>query len=64
MKDKNQIEDKSSWAIGRGVLLGVGIGSFFLTTSVFVFVGCILAGLGLGLIIAPIISSVKNTSNE
>lgn len=49
--------NKSSWAIGGGVLLGLGVGFFFLETSVLAFIGSILAGLGLGLILAPFIDS-------
>ncbi|MBF9017505.1 MULTISPECIES: hypothetical protein [unclassified Oceanispirochaeta] len=52
-------EDKSSWATGGGVLLGLGIGFFFLQTSVFAFIGCMLAGLGLGLILTAILSKSK-----
>ncbi|MCD4761088.1 hypothetical protein K8R42_04280 [bacterium] len=47
------------WAVGGGVLLGVGVGFFFLSISPLFFVGSILAGLGLGLIIAPIIARKK-----
>jgi hypothetical protein len=49
-------EDKSSWAIGGGVLLGIGIGFFFLRANTLAFVGSIMGGLGLGLIITSIIS--------
>jgi hypothetical protein len=49
--------DKSTWAIGGGVLVGIGVGLFFLQTSGLAFVGCILAGLGLGLVATAIISS-------
>ena len=52
-------DDKSTWAIG-GVLLGTGIGFFFLQTSALAFVGSILAGLGLGLIITAFISNIGN----
>ncbi len=52
----NKIEDKSSWAVGGGLMIGIGVGFFFLTTSVFIFVGCILAGLGLGFIISALMS--------
>ena len=56
----NNQEDKSTWAIGGGVLLGVGVGFFFLKASgVLAFVGSILCGLGMGLIITSIISSRK-----
>lgn len=57
MLSKN--EDKSTWAIGGGVLLGTGIGLFFLRESGLAFVGSILAGLGVGLMMAAIISSQK-----
>lgn len=56
MENLNKKEDKSTWAIGGGLLLGIGVGFFFLQTSVLAFVGCILAGLGLGLLITSIIS--------
>ena len=51
--------DKSSWAIGGGVLLGIGVGFFFLPQSPLFFVGSILAGIGLGLFAAAIISKSK-----
>jgi hypothetical protein len=50
-------EDKSTWAIGGGLLLGLGIGLFFLKISALAFVGSIIAGLGLGLVITSIIGS-------
>ena len=50
-------DDKSTWAIGGGVLVGIGVGFFFLQTSALAFVGSILAGLGLGLVVTAIISS-------
>jgi hypothetical protein len=51
--------DKGSWAIGGGVLAGIGVGFFFLQQSALFFVGSILAGLGLGLIINAILSKIK-----
>jgi hypothetical protein len=45
MEKENKKEDRSTWAIGGGVLLGIGIGFFFLMESSLIFVGCILAGL-------------------
>ena len=56
METKNKTDDKSTWAIGGGVLLGIGVGFFFLPASALAFVGSILAGLGLGLVITAIIS--------
>ena len=55
MAKKN--EDKSTWAIGGGLLLGLGVGFFFLQLSALAFVGSIIAGLGLGLVITSIIGS-------
>lgn len=49
--------DKSTWATAGGLLMGIGVGFFFLQTSALAFVGSIMAGLGLGLIITAIISS-------
>jgi hypothetical protein len=57
--DKDKKDDKSTWAIGGGVLLGLGIGFFFLQVSPLAFVGSLIAGLGLGLIITSIISRRK-----
>ena len=51
-----QNNDKSTWAIGGGVIMGTGVGLFFLQASALAFVGSILVGLGLGLLIAAIIS--------
>lgn len=48
--------DKSSWAIGGGTLMGLGVGLVFLKASALAFVGSLLAGLGLGLVIAALIS--------
>ncbi|MBA7683901.1 hypothetical protein ES703_92287 [subsurface metagenome] len=57
MDKTNKKEDKSTWAIGGGVLMGIGAGFFFLRESPLAFVACILLGLGLGLMITSIISS-------
>ena len=58
MTDKK--DGKSTWAIGGGVIVGIGVGLFFLQTSALAFVGSILAGLGLGLVVTAIISSRSN----
>ena len=55
----NKKDDKSTWAIGGGLLLGMGVGFFFLKESPLAFVGSLLMGLGIGLIITSIISRVK-----
>jgi hypothetical protein len=56
---KSEKDDKSMWAIGGGLLIGLGVGFFFIQGSPLAFVGCILSGLGLGLVITSIISSTK-----
>ena len=59
MSESNEVQDKSTWAIGGGVLLGIGIGFFFLQQSVFAFVGSMLGGLGPGLMVTSIISALR-----
>ena len=59
MNEKVKREDKSTWATGGGLLLGLGVGFFFLQTSALAFVGCLLGGLGLGLILTALISRGK-----
>ena len=49
-------EDKSTWATGGGLLLGLGVGFFFLRENALAFVGSLLAGLGIGLVITALIS--------
>ncbi len=51
------VNDKSSWAVGGGIILGLGVGFFFLRTDALWFVGCIMIGLGLGLLLASLISN-------
>jgi len=43
----DQKNDKSTWAVGGGILIGIGVGFFFLQQSALAFVGSMLAGLGL-----------------
>ena len=50
-------DDRSTWAIGGGLLLGLGVGFFFLRESALAFVGSMLSGLGLGLMVTSILSS-------
>jgi len=56
MDKTNKKDDKNTWAIGGGVLMGIGAGFFFLEEFPLAFVACILLGLGLGLVITSIIS--------
>ncbi len=55
----NTKDDKSTWAIGGGLLVGMGVGFFFLQESALAFVGCMFIGLGFGLVITPLISTIK-----
>ena len=48
-------EDKSSWATGGGLLLGLGVGFFFLPDGL-AFAGSLIGGLGFGLIITSLLS--------
>jgi multisubunit Na+/H+ antiporter MnhG subunit len=59
MDKTNKNEDKSTWAIGGTTLIGIGVGFIFLQKSALFFVASVLIGIGLGLVIAPIISSKK-----
>ncbi len=52
-------DDKSTWAIGGGILMGIGVGFFFIQQSPLAFVGSMLVGLGIGLVITALISSKK-----
>ncbi len=67
MGENNGNDDKSILAIVGGLVLGLGAGLFFFPmavfgkTSVFAFSGCILGGLGLGLLITAILSANKKT---
>ena len=52
---KQKEENKSAMAIGGGVLIGLGVGFFLLELSPLFFMGSILTGLGLGLVISSLI---------
>lgn len=51
------MNERSSWAVGGGTMLGVGVGFFFFPHSIFSFVGSIIAGIGLGLLVAALIKN-------
>ena len=59
MSDTNSKTDRSTWAIGGGVVAGIGVGFFFLQQSALAFVGCILAGLGVGLVVTALLSAKR-----
>ena len=47
----NKEDDRSYWAIGGTTMIGVGVGLMYLRTDVMIFVGCILIGVGAGLVL-------------
>jgi len=54
--------DRSTWAVGGGLMLGLGVGFFFFPRSIFAFIGSLLAGIGLGLMVTAVLSAfAKNT---
>ena len=59
MDDSTKRNDKSTWAIGGGLLIGLGVGFFFLQQSALAFIGSLLTGLGLGLMVTSVISALK-----
>lgn len=52
-------DDKNSWAIRGGILMGIVIGFFFLRQNPLAFVGCIILGLGFRLVVKTIFSSKR-----
>jgi len=52
-------QTKSAWAVGGGLLMGLGVGFFFLEKSALVFVGCMFVGLGFGLLVAAVIPFIR-----
>ena len=57
MAEGDRRDSRSTWAIGGGVILGLGVGLFVLQSSALAFVGSLLGGLGLGLMTTAVISS-------
>jgi cyanate permease len=55
----NKKDDKSTWVIGGTTLIGISVGFIFLKTSALMFVASILIGIGVGLVIAPLISIIN-----
>jgi hypothetical protein len=50
-------KDRGAWAVGGGTLVGLGVGFFFITASVFAFVASLLIGIGAGLLVAALLPS-------
>jgi len=53
----SKLSDRGAWAIGGTTLMGLGIGFIFLQRSVFIFLACLLSGIGLGLVLAALLPS-------
>ena len=60
----NKKDDKSNWVIGGTTLIGVGVGFIFLKTSGLMFVASILIGIGVGLVIAPLIAAINRSKEK
>jgi hypothetical protein len=60
MNKTNKKDDKSSWIIGGTTCIGIGVGFIFLHISALLFVASILIGVGVGLVVASIISSKRS----
>jgi hypothetical protein len=59
MKTKTGLDLNGSLAIGGGLLAGLGVAFFFLQINPLFFVGSLLGGLGIGLILASIVGHEK-----
>jgi len=57
---KTTLNLNGSLAIGGGLLAGLGGGFFFLQSNPIYFVGCLLGGLGIGLIIGALVGREKD----
>lgn len=47
-------KEASSYVIGGCAVIGMGVGFLFFQVSVFIFLGSMFAGIGVGLVIASI----------
>ena len=59
MSEKETNEKRGVLAIVGGMVLGVGVGLFFFPgnpANVFIFTGCIVGGLGLGMLTAAVLT--------
>jgi cyanate permease len=50
-------DERGSWAIGGCTMIGIGVGFIFLKVNVFYFIAAIMCGIGLGLLIASLMSN-------
>jgi cyanate permease len=55
---------RQAWIVGATTLIGIGVGFVFLQTSALFFVASILIGIGLGLLIASLMSKETDDNPE
>ena len=59
MDNEKKKDDRSTWPIGGTLLIGTGVGFIYLREDALIFIACILIGLGVGLVITPLLSKTK-----
>lgn len=64
MSNLNDKEDKTGWIIGGGTMIGIGVGFMFLRENPLYFVGCIMIGIGAGLMIETIVSKIGKSKHD
>lgn len=64
MSSSNRKDRRGSWVIGGTTLIGIGVGFVLLRTSVLYFVAAVLVGIGLGLVMASLISGREAASSD
>ena len=55
MSAEKRSYERMGFAVGGGTMIGLGIGFVFLRTSPLLFVACLLAGIGVGLLVSALI---------
>ena len=54
--DSKKKDNKDGWLIGGPTLIGVGVGFILLHYSVFFFIGAVVIGVGIGLLLEGVIA--------
>ncbi len=58
-KKTRKKEDINEWIVGGTTLIGLGVGFIFFKTSIFLFIACLFIGIGIGLVLSPIVVKIK-----
>lgn len=53
-------DDRTTWPVAGGMMIGIGIGFFFVQQNPFALAGCLLTGLGAGLILSSVLHSITS----